>query len=299
MVQDRFVSHPFMTSNRRLSSRVSAFTLVELLVVIAIVAVLAAILFPAFSRARENARRTSCASNMKQLAQGLLQYAQDNDEALMLGCNRHGGGWASANAPYVKSTQIYVCPTDTSDATNSNLPARISYAYNLALPFPVNGYRGEARLATFNDPTKTVALCEVESAAWNIAFDATSCGRAYSPSGDGLTGNQLQPRSGAFLSKPLQYATGYFDNVPHPPNAASFATRLGRHLDGANYAFIDGHVKWLKTARVSPGLAAPSPAAHPVGCLPACSNAPIASIASGYNAAGTENSDWQATFSPI
>ncbi|RYG74143.1 DUF1559 domain-containing protein [bacterium] len=284
---------------RKRSLPSSAFTLIELLVVIAIVAMLAAILFPVFSRARENAHRTSCASNLKQLGQALLQYAQDNDEAFMLGCNRHGGGWASANAPYVRSTQIYVCPTDASDASNENLPDRISYAYNLALPFPANGYGGGALLAAFSDPTKTVAISEVESAAWNLAFDATTCGRAYSPSGNGLSGNQLQPRSGAYLSKPLRYATGYFDNVPYPPNIASFANRLGRHLDGANYAFIDGHVKWLKTASVSPGLAAPSPTADPVGCSPACSNAPITSITSGYNAAGTGNLRWQATFSPI
>jgi prepilin-type N-terminal cleavage/methylation domain-containing protein len=59
-----------------------AFTLIELLVVIAIIALLAAILFPVFARARENARRASCQSNMKQIGLGILQYAQDNDERL-------------------------------------------------------------------------------------------------------------------------------------------------------------------------------------------------------------------------
>ncbi|MCW3058828.1 MAG: prepilin-type N-terminal cleavage/methylation domain, partial [Capsulimonas sp.] len=58
------------------------FTLIELLVVIAIIAILAAILFPVFAKAREKARQISCASNMKQLALGLLQYNQDNDESM-------------------------------------------------------------------------------------------------------------------------------------------------------------------------------------------------------------------------
>ena len=59
--------------------RRKAFTLVELLIVIAIIALLAAILFPAFSRARESARRSSCQSNLKQISLGLMQYAQEYD----------------------------------------------------------------------------------------------------------------------------------------------------------------------------------------------------------------------------
>src|ERR671914_167689 len=86
------------------------FTLIELLVVIAIIAILAAILFPVFARARENARRASCQSNLKQLGLGIMQYSQDYDERLV-----HTGydeaSWRIRIFPYVKSAQIYFCPS--------------------------------------------------------------------------------------------------------------------------------------------------------------------------------------------
>ncbi len=112
------------------------FTLIELLVVIALIAILAAILFPVFGQARENARRTSCASNLKQLGLALTQYTQDYDERFpnmvytATGANVEGG-WVFMSAfddpgrssrfdvargslyHYTKSTQIYVCPSDT------------------------------------------------------------------------------------------------------------------------------------------------------------------------------------------
>ncbi len=91
------------------------FTLIELLVVIAIIAILAAILFPVFARAREKARQTSCLSNTKQLMLGFMMYAQDYDECLPGYIYASGSvpylRWYDMIEPYVKNTQIFICPS--------------------------------------------------------------------------------------------------------------------------------------------------------------------------------------------
>ena len=97
--------------------RRSGFTLIELLVVIAIIAILAAILFPVFARAREKARQTSCLSNVKQLTLGCMMYAQDYDEQLPSARPHYEGCatdaqifWQNLTQPYVKSKQLFECP---------------------------------------------------------------------------------------------------------------------------------------------------------------------------------------------
>ena len=110
-----------------------AFTLIELLVVIAIIAILAAILFPVFGRARESARRTSCLSNLKQLGLGIEQYKQDYSRFLSKGqdaptCPR------PLMTPYLKSNQLWVCPSETNAAVNAmNDPRIVSYMLNTQL----------------------------------------------------------------------------------------------------------------------------------------------------------------------
>lgn len=96
--------------------RKRGFTLIELLVVIAIIAILAAILFPVFAQARESARLTSCLSNMKQIGMGLRMYSQDYDENFPLRRMQSPtvteGSWKHAVLPYIKSVQIFQCPTN-------------------------------------------------------------------------------------------------------------------------------------------------------------------------------------------
>ncbi|RYX86741.1 DUF1559 domain-containing protein [bacterium] len=100
----------------------SAFTLIELLVVIAIIAILAAILFPVFARARENARKTSCLSNEKQIGIGVMQYLQDYDEKYPVQDESQTPPylWFSPVQPYIKSTQVFRCPSATDAAHNNN-----------------------------------------------------------------------------------------------------------------------------------------------------------------------------------
>ncbi len=94
--------------------RVRGFTLIELLVVIAIIAILAAILFPVFARAREKARQSSCQSNLKQIGLAWHMYAQDYDEThvRVSGGNDQRPLWTDAMGPYIKNEQLFVCPSD-------------------------------------------------------------------------------------------------------------------------------------------------------------------------------------------
>src|SRR5690606_17411070 len=150
---------------------ICGFTLIELLVVIAIIAILAAILFPVFSRARENARRTSCLSNIKNLGLGFLMYTQDYDERMprtltcgpqlletgvttttVGGCT--GGQyirmWTHSVYPYVKSTQAYLDPSVNKEWSGT-YAARIPFGMN-------NGMASSTALAAIQRPAETILL---------------------------------------------------------------------------------------------------------------------------------------------
>ncbi|HJN13870.1 MAG TPA: prepilin-type N-terminal cleavage/methylation domain-containing protein [Armatimonadota bacterium] len=140
------------------------FTLIELLVVIAIIAILAAILFPVFARAREKARQTSCLSNAKQLSLGVNMYSSDYDDWVVAVYNENGLYWWHVLNPYVKNDQIWRCPS----YPNSSL----GYAYN----YPHGSYRmiypsTMQHLANINRPAERMLFLDNEdTTAWYRAY---------------------------------------------------------------------------------------------------------------------------------
>jgi len=156
-----------VSSRSRVQSRKSAFTLIELLVVIAIIAILAAILFPVFAKAREKARQASCLSNTKQIGLGIMQYTQDFDELYperQLNGLGENGDWEVTIAPYVKSVQVMVCPSNPSKSNGSYAPGFFaSYAANRGTdcPFHDTGDNpNTTSLAALQSPANTILVVE-------------------------------------------------------------------------------------------------------------------------------------------
>ncbi len=130
---------------------------------IAIIAILAAILFPVFQKVRENARRASCQSNMKQLGMAITQYNQDFDETMIKlpTCQ----GWVYPMYSFIKSTGTMVCPDDTLQPTASTYVN--SYSYNSDL-YDGAGTNIPISLAKLNSPAQTVELCEASYASMRL-----------------------------------------------------------------------------------------------------------------------------------
>ncbi len=195
------------------------FTLIELLVVIAIIAILAAILFPVFAKAREKARQTSCLSNVKQLTLAILQYTQDYDDTLPFAMIYAGGGtlrdqitgwtrdyWSYGNLilPYVKNLQIFACPS-----RKNHMPG---YAYAVQCGYFGGGgttswYTGQP-LGVATNPAATVLLCD--------HHEIYSNGAGYD-------------YNFAWYSSDYTISNGWMPTL---------------HNDGFNIGFLDGHAKW-------------------------------------------------------
>jgi len=223
-----------MIQELRSASR-AAFALLEILIVISIIALLAAILFPVFARARENARRAACQSNLKQIGLGILQYCQDYDERLPI--NEPGtpgnesyitdfanftarNNWIRGIQPYVKSYQIFRCPSAIA-ATGSSAPSGDSdtnYVANcIVLPF-VNNTIFPRSLASTPEPSMLVAVQEMKH-----RYNQMVVKPAYSGAGPLFT----------------QFTA---DSSPDRDNRA--------HFEGMNRLFVDGHVKYTNEKRL-------------------------------------------------
>jgi len=199
------------------------FTLIELLVVIAIIAILAAILFPVFARAREKARQTSCLSNVKQLSLSISMYTQDYDETLVPSRGKTGAGawcvWTVYTAPYRKNDQLLMCPT----GRGKYAWGKCDYGLNRET-FTEVSYGASARaLADIEYPSETVAIADSSTTGstadgWTYSY-SWRCGASHRP-------ERFVPQrhnGGANFSLQLDPSSTYIGPVPYTIPATNVA----------------------------------------------------------------------------
>jgi prepilin-type N-terminal cleavage/methylation domain-containing protein/prepilin-type processing-associated H-X9-DG protein len=226
------------------------FTLIELLVVIAIIAILAAILFPVFAKAREKARQITCASNLKQLGLAFAQYTQDYDEHYQHSDYWDSAqGWAGQIFPYVKSTAVFTCPDDPTHG-NANGTV-VSYACNSDVSYGGAGIG----LAYLSAPSSTFLLCEAQGTIVNVtvtdegsnALTSSPPSGFMSPATHGGDNTGISGKWGGGYNPP-SYVEGWNWSL----RGSTFGG-VAVHTTGSNYLACDGHVKYLQPAAVSYG----------------------------------------------
>ena len=201
------------------------FTLIELLVVIAIIAILAAILFPVFARAREKARQSACSSNLKQLALSMLMYVQDYDERFpgaYCALNPTGTGrWHTVVEPYIKNLQLFICPSEPDWVYVATSTRAGAYGYN---GYGTTGSNG---------------------LGWRYASASGPAPSQWAPK----LGQVMQPASMIMLG---ECATYYYEIRGYGGAGSTYGPSL-RHNEGSNVAHVDGHVKWYMGTAIAAG----------------------------------------------
>ena len=259
-----------------------AFTLIELLVVIAIIAILAAILFPVFAQARDQARKASCLSNMKQIGLALFMYTQDYDERLPTAFAEvpspdGGQAWVIPYdmqlMPYIKNENIFTCPSDGTRGWADNnwlirydtVYIRRSYGYVGSLntierqesgqgqPDPNTGmsqWGSGNSLAAIDRPADTLAIVE----SWGTnewgdgeTFNVGSPWGALFTNCDNwkLAGRQVPPKLASEMGAPFGCEDRFDDDGGDRNGTGRRPLPAKGHADKANYVFADGHVKTL------------------------------------------------------
>ena len=247
--------------------------MIELLVVIAI---LAAILFPVFARARENARRSSCQSNLKQIGLGLIQYVQDYDETMPF--DSYGSGnyasfsngttiykWMDAIQPYVKSTQIFNCPSDPQKQAIASDALGFRFTNSPYVPVGNNGndggkYGSHAINVSYYQSSNQPPCShhrDLDSGADEvvklsaIAATATTVWVADTENTAGIDGGTDRNRQYRFAAAKYgngDYATLKTVNGTQYYSFNSAGALVQRHLETTNVLYVDGHVKAVKLA---------------------------------------------------
>lgn len=254
-----------------------AFTLAELLIVVAILALLAALLFPVLSRAREGGRKSVCQSNLRQIGLGIQQYSRDYDETYLgyqLSYGTADVSWPTLLHPYVKNSPIFACPTASETPTSSPFFPGRSYVGLL----PTDGSdSGQGRVNVLSYAMNVIRSNRLNSnqEGWRTPGWGTPANPKHgfiSPSGtplrvaavpapsatifvvDAWTTNVspvLSNRAQTLRQIKWERGTDYGD-LSAPANANTAHTRVAsRHLDGFNVLFADGHVQWRTQTKPS------------------------------------------------